>query len=177
MNYPHFSKISSASTPVLLLLASALSAACGGPSPSSQAAFSGTKFEKPTTVAGEVRAHKQVVKTGRLEVADYKGSPVASTRWDNSPKFSVEIPAGTSYPLVLSAYPETGEAGKEPLKLAITKPGPDYQINSATTRIAKKAQEMGCYTPENITQAAVDTAVPPDAAEIGGGSGGHDGGH
>jgi hypothetical protein len=125
-------------------------------------------------VAGEVRVDKQVVKKGRIDVADAGGNKILSGQWENAPRFTLTVPAGANYPLELTAHPDDPEvASKAPLILVITRPGTDQQITSASTHIAHKAKQMGGYSPENLTSAAMSSAVPPDAASIGGGTDDH----
>ena len=104
------------------------------------------------------------MKNGRLDVTDYHGRLVTSQQWEDSPRISVNVPGNTIYPLVLTAYPAMNEGDQsQALKLVLQSPSADLQIISPdTTAIARRAQELCGYTPENLTTAAMDSTAPPD---------------
>ena len=118
------------------------------------------KYTKATTLEGVVSNNKGVIKMGRVEVTDEKGRLITHVVVDDS-HFSVEIPANTILPILLTFSSELSE---EKLVTAviddmITK----YYINPSTTAIAKAAKEMGSYSRANMVRAAENTVHTPDA--------------
>jgi hypothetical protein len=144
---------------VLTLVALALPG-CGGGQETAEA-FAGTKTEVATTIKGEVRTGREILKQGKLTVEDFKGQAVTSAEWNDSPKFTVDVPAGTLYPIVLTAHGQDSSGAHQMLKLVVTSPTTfDQLITPSTTAIAQKAQEMGGYTPDNVTAAAMEDVKP-----------------
>ncbi|WP_333874225.1 hypothetical protein [Methylobacter sp.] len=118
------------------------------------------KYTQATTLEGTVSNNKGVVKTGTVEATDENGHVITHAAVDNG-HYSVEIPANTVLPILLSF---ASDAGAEKLVVAvihdtITK----YEINPSTTAVAKAAKAMGGYTHANMTRAAADTVHTPDA--------------
>ena len=120
------------------------------------------KYEQATTLEGVVSNNEGPIKSGTIKVTDNKEELVASTALKNNGHYSVEIPANTVLPIVLTFYPE--EADGKKLFTAVVHPSiTKYDINPLTTSIAKKAQAMGGYTHANLVRAAEGTATVPDA--------------
>lgn len=121
------------------------------------------KYTKDTTLSGMVVTDSGPLKTGTVEVTDNKGAVIATALLDDSGRYSVEIPMGTSLPIVLTAYPEAGSVN-EKLVVAVVEPTlKKYDINTLTTTIAKKAKSLGGYTYANMRQAAMSSTSIPDA--------------
>ena len=99
--------------------------------------------------------------TGKLTVADSTGKVVAKTQLENSRHYSVKIPAGTTLPVVLTVT----EKGKtEKLRaVVISSSVSSYDVSLLTTKIAKRAKELGGYTYANMVMAADSTVGVPDA--------------
>lgn len=118
------------------------------------------KYVQATTLTGVISNDKGVAKEGKLEVSEESGRIITQVTVENG-HYSVEIPAGTVLPILLTF---SSASGSEKLVTAvvhntITK----YEINPLTTAIAKSAKAMGGYTHANMTRAAADTVSPPDA--------------
>ncbi|TAN69464.1 MAG: hypothetical protein EPN17_07135 [Methylobacter sp.] len=118
------------------------------------------KYTQTTTLEGVVSNNEGLVKSGRVEATDESGRLIAHAVVDNG-YYSVEIPANTVLPIVLTF---SSELNSEKLVAAvihntITK----YEINPATTAIAKAAKAMGGYTHDHMIRAAADTVHTPDA--------------
>lgn len=118
------------------------------------------KYTQATILEGVVSNNKGVMKAGTVEVFDENDRLIASVAV-TSGHYSVEIPANTILPILLTF---SSESGSEKLVAAvihdtITK----YDINPLTTAIAKAAKAMGGYTHANMTRAAADTVHTPDA--------------
>lgn len=120
------------------------------------------KYDKATILEGTVSNNDGPIKAGSIKVTDNKEQLVASTILQNSSQYSVEIPANTVLPIVLTFYPEPDNAEK--LIAAVVHPAiTKYDINPLTTAIAKKAKSMGGYNHANMVRAAEGTATVPDA--------------
>ncbi len=119
------------------------------------------KYKQITVLTGSVQNEKGSVLEGEIKVVDSSGRVVATTRLENSKNYRVEIPAGTILPIVLTA---TAKSSNEKLKaVVITPAGSRYDISPLTTKIAKRAKELGGYTYNNLAMAAGNTVGVPDA--------------
>jgi hypothetical protein len=122
------------------------------------------KYDKATILEGNVSNNDGPIKAGVIKVTDNKEQLVASTTLQNSSHYSVEIPANTVLPIVLTFYPEPDKADAEKLITAVVHPTiTKYDINPLTTAIAKKAQSMGGHNHANMVRAAEGTVTVPDA--------------
>jgi hypothetical protein len=120
------------------------------------------KYDQATTLEGVVSNNDGPIKTGTIKVTDNSEELVASTSLQTNGHYSVEIPANTVLPIVLTFYPETADTEK--LITAVVHPTiTRYDINPLTTSIAKKAKAMGGYTHANMVRAAEGTVTVPDA--------------
>jgi len=131
-----------------------------GQKPAKAAQSAPKKYAQATTLEGTVSDNKGPIKTGTLEVTDENGRVITQAAVDNG-RYSVEIPANTVLPILLTV---SSESSAEKLVVAvvhntITK----YEINPLTTTIAKAAKTMGGYTHANMTRAAEATVHTPDA--------------
>ena len=118
------------------------------------------KYTQPTTLEGVVSNNKGIVKTGRIKVTDDNGHSIAQTTLENG-HFTIEIPANTELPILLTA---SSELDAEQWTVAVIDDKiSKYQINPATTVIAKAAKAMGGYTRPNMVRAAEETVHVPDA--------------
>ncbi len=122
------------------------------------------------TVSGTVRTDAGKLNAGTIKVNDKSGKTVATAKIKAKGAYAVEIPAGTHYPIVLTATPGAGENQKEKLQVAIIEPlSTDHDITSTSTRIAKKAKSLGGYNRKNMLQAAIKSAAMPDGDRTVGG--------
>jgi hypothetical protein len=95
-----------------------------------------------------------------VEVTDESGHFITDAAVDNG-HYSVEIPANTVLPILLTF---SSELGAEKLVAAVVHDSiTKYEINPSSTAIAKAAKAMGGYTHANMIRAAEDTAHVPDA--------------
>ena len=99
--------------------------------------------------------------TGGLSVTDSAGKVVAKTQIQSSKHYRVEIPAGTTLPIVLTV---TEKDKTEKLRAVVISPAvSSYDISVLTTKIAKRAKELGGYTYANMVMAADSTVGVPDS--------------
>jgi len=117
-------------------------------------------YEKATTLHGTVSDNKGFVEQGTVTVTSVGGELITRTRLQNSKNYTVEIPANTRLPVLLSFSAETGESF---MAVVIHPTITRYDINPLTTAIAKKAMALGGYTDTNMRQAAESTVSVPDA--------------
>lgn len=112
-------------------------------------------YQQIKTLRGEVTDAKGPVIEGVIKVTDSKGKVVASTELANSRHYTVDIPAGTTLPVVLSIKPKntTDTLQAVIISTAIAK----YDISTMTTKIAKRAKALGGYTHSNMIMAADST--------------------
>jgi len=118
-------------------------------------------YKQIKVLKGSVLDEKGPVLEGELKVADSSGRVVASTRLDNSKKYSVEIPAGTTLPVVLTVKPKG--SSEKLMAVVISSAVSSYDISPLTTKIANRAKELGGYTYANMVMAADSTVGVPDA--------------
>lgn len=124
------------------------------------------KYAQATTLEGVVSNNSGVVKEGKVEVSDEIGHIITGVTVENG-RYSVEIPAGTVLPILLTFSPVSG--GEKLVTAVIHNTITKYEINPLTTAIAKSAKAMGGYTHSNMTRAAADTVSTPDANKTTGG--------
>ncbi len=150
----------------LALAASILLTACGdnAPSPSTAAAAS-------IRLSGHVLNDDGPVNKGRLEARDTKGAVVAKSELaGGSNGYQLTLPAGTAYPVVLTAYPEA--APSETLKAAVVNAvSAEQDISQVTTIVVDTALSLGGITEANLARAA-GAAISMRKKSGGGGGGG-----
>ena len=173
-SYPAEYKINIASTLLTVILASLLLTACDNNDKSHKTILSPNttvrKYDQTVTLYGVVSYKEKSVTSGEITATNEKGVVFASTKLKNSDRYSIEIPAGTPLPILLTMTPETKQSDSQTLRVAIIDPTlKKYDINLLTTAIAKKASAMGGYTYINLRQAAMDSSSAPDANKTTGG--------
>lgn len=112
-------------------------------------------YQEIKTLSGEVTDAKGPVVEGVIKVKDSTGKVVASTELENTRHYTVNIPAGTTLPIVLSIKPkgQTEALQAVIISTAIAK----YDISTMTTKIAERAKALGGYTHSNMIMAADST--------------------
>lgn len=107
-------------------------------------------------ITGYIQDQHGPILNSRLEVADKSGRIVSSTELTDSNYYSIAVPAGTSYPIVLTAHP-TGEsaANAAPVKAVVTSPLADrMDVTDVSTIVVDSALTLGGLTAENIAKAS-----------------------
>jgi len=156
------------STFFLLSLMVFVLAACGGDEKSSaMKAYTQTKaqvFKQKATLSGKVSNEKGLIKSGTIKAVDLKGNVLASTEVKNDGQYTIDIPAGTVLPIELKYYPDKNtQDAEEMISVVAYASMTGYDINDLTTRIAKKAKELGGYSHRNIVLASESMVHVPDA--------------
>jgi len=122
-----------------------------------------------TRIGGHVLNDDGPIAQGRIEATDAKGSIVARAELKGEPTYALTVPAGTAYPLIITAYPDS--APNERLKAAVTDPNASAQdISPVTTIVVDTAMSLGGLTEVNLAKAA--GAAIAQRKKSGGGSGG-----
>ncbi len=142
--------------------------ACGGDEKSSaMKAYTQTKaqvFKQKTTLSGKVSNEKGPIKSGTVKAVDLKGNVLASAEVKNNGDYAIAIPAGTELPIELKFYPDENSQDAEEMTSVVAYASmTGYDINDLTTRIAKKAKELGGYSHRNIVLASESMVHVPDA--------------
>lgn len=117
------------------------------------------KYEVATTLHGTVSDNNGYVENGTVNVTNVDGKIIASSTLQHSKNYSVEVPANTPLPILLSFSPEQGE---KIIAVVIHPSVTKYDISPLTTAIAKTAISLGGYTDANMRQAAENTVATPD---------------
>lgn len=120
---------------------------------------------RPVTVTGVVSDKNGPLKSGKIIANDSSGRTVATSVWQGTPTYSVEIPEGTRYPIEIVAL-----VSKKKLKVAVISPTTSkHDISPLSTKIADMARSLGGYTVKNITQASLTTTeIPGEDRTVGG---------
>ncbi len=117
------------------------------------------KYNKATVLKGSVSDDKQTSLSGEVKITDEQGNIITTAKLQKNNRFTVEIPAGTTLPIVLTFDP--GNGGNKLISVAVDPYIKIYEINPRTTAIAKQAKALGGYTVVNIMQAANSAVNAP----------------
>jgi hypothetical protein len=173
-SYPAGYKNNIASALLTVILASFLLTACDNNDSSRKTILSSNttvrKYDQAVTLYGVVSSKEGSVTSGEISATNEKGIVIASTQLKDSDRYSIEIPAGTPLPILITVTPVTKQSDNQTLQVAVIDPTlKKYDISLLTTAIAKKARAMGGYTYINLRQAAMDSSSAPDANKTTGG--------
>lgn len=131
----------------LAILGCLLAFAGCGESPSSR-----TSVAAADKIGGIVLTDQGPVTRARIEARDSRGSVVARTELNGDAHYSLTIPAGTAYPIVLTA---AADGVPEPLKAAVTSELAEEQdISEVTTIVVDTAMSLGGLNETNLAKAA-----------------------
>lgn len=102
------------------------------------------------------------VKTGIIQAITEQGKILATAYLQGQPRYSLDLPAGTTLPLILSYAPDTNASeDQRMMTVAIHSNTSKYDINPASTRISKLAKAMGGYTHNHWISAAESSGIVP----------------
>ena len=107
-------------------------------------------------ISGNVQDQHGPVMDGKIEVRDKNGQLVTTTALTNSSNhYSVTVPSGTAYPIVLTAIPNNPDPGRGPVKAVVTSSLADrMDITDVTTIVVDSAMTLGGLTEANIAKAS-----------------------
>ncbi|MDD2722455.1 MAG: hypothetical protein PHH59_00335 [Methylovulum sp.] len=144
---------------LLALCLASIITACEKNQPQTIAIQQGSKtFINATVLSGTVSDKNGTVKTGSVDLNDAQNHLLVSAALDNG-HYRLEVPENTALPVVLSVSTGTGAL----LSVVVDPSINQYDINSLTTAIAKKAQALGGYSRANMVVAAESMINAPDA--------------
>lgn len=108
-----------------------------------------------SSLTGIVKNQHGPLYDARIEVRDSSNQVVATTQLDGrSEYYSVTVPAGTHYPIVLIATPPESSL-MEPVKAVVNSPLADsMDISDVSTLVVDMALSMGGLTEANIAKAS-----------------------
>ena len=148
-----------------------LMAGCGDDGGSSSSAPAKTEAK----IAGKVINKNGPVHEGKLDVRDKSGNVVTTTHFTNG-QYTVTVPAGTAYPILITAHPVADEANSDPVKAVVTSSIADaMDITAVTTDVVDGAMALGGLTEQNIVKAsgvAINMRQKEGVSAATGGSGG-----
>ncbi len=118
----------------------------------------GTSSSAPAKVeakiSGRVSNKNGPISEGKLEVKDKSGSVLTSTHFTDG-QYTVTVPSGAVYPILLIAYPPADAMLNEPVKAVVTSPIADrMDITAVTNDVVDGAIALGGLTEQNITKAS-----------------------
>jgi hypothetical protein len=147
----------------MILFGMFLSACDNASKSQSSAPASSLTSTAAVTLRGQIRNDKGTFKSGSLSAADFQNRQVAQVQWqDDNGRFSIEIPAGTGFPVLLTAKASHEGSKLETLVAAVISPTmTKHDITPNSTMVAQKAKALGGYTTQNMMQATLDTVKRP----------------
>ncbi len=105
-------------------------------------------------ISGKVSNKNGPISEGKLEVKDKSGALVAATHFTDG-QYSISVPAGAVYPILLIAHPPADAMLNDPVKAVVTSPIADrMDITAVTTDVVDGAIALGGLTEQNITKAS-----------------------
>lgn len=152
-------------TGLIILMTSSFLCGCGDNQPKEKQTIKKEikSFKQATTLKGLVTDDKGRVKQGELKVINAKQQVIATTIIQDNGYYKVEIPAATSLPLLLNvSFQSNKEKTKELMAAVVYNSMTKFDINSLSTKIAKKAKSLGGYTHANMLVAAESMVDMPD---------------
>jgi hypothetical protein len=146
----------------LLGLGSLVSGCDSKPQPLPATNTSVQKYEQVKTLQGLVSNDAGPLKTGVIKVLTEQEQLLTQIDVVDGPHYSVDVPAGTTLPILLAYYP-TADAGEAQRMIAavVHAAASKFDINPLSTRIAKQAKDLGGYTHKNLVRAAESTGTVP----------------
>ncbi len=125
-------------------------AGCGGDGSSGGSA----PAKSEAKISGKVSNNNGPVSDGKIEVRDSAGNVVHTTHFTNA-HYTVTVPAGTSYPILITAIPPFDACNSDPVKAVVTSSIADsIDLTGVTTDVVDGAIALGGITEQNITRAS-----------------------
>lgn len=120
------------------------------------------KYSQATTLQGLISGETGPVKNGLVKAINEKGQILGQAELADNSRYSLELPAGTELPILLTYYPsESAPESQRLIAAVVHRTLSKYDINPASTRIAKRAKALGGYTHNNLVQAAEESGIVP----------------
>lgn len=146
-----------------LFFAMLLSACNSGSKTQTSAPVASVTSTSAITLQGQIRDDDGYFTTGSLAATDFKGKEAARTEWqDDDGRYTIEIPSGTGFPLLLTARSKhEGKKSQILLAVVLSPTLTKHDITPNSTKVARKAKSLGGYTAQNLMQATLDTVNRP----------------
>jgi hypothetical protein len=153
-----------------LVLSAALIGGCDSGTGGGSSSASAQTATKSAKLTGVVMNQTGPVSEGKIDVTDARGQQVASTGLSGtSNKYTLTVPTGVAYPIVLTAKPASGGAS---VKAVVTGPEAEMMdITTVSTLVVDAAMQLGGLTPQNIARAS-GGAIGQRMSQGGGGGAG-----
>ena len=125
-------------------------AGCGDEGPSGGSA----PAKAEARIKGKVSNNNGPVSDGQIEVRDSAGNVVHTTHFTNA-HYTITVPAGTSYPILVTAIPPVDACNSDPVKAVVTSfIADEIDLTGVTTDVVEGAIALGGLTEKNITRAS-----------------------
>jgi hypothetical protein len=125
-------------------------AGCGDEGSSSSSAPAKTEAK----ISGKISNNNGPITDGKLDVRDSAGNVVSTTHFTGG-HYTVTVPPGTSYPILIAAHPPADACNSDPVKAVVTSSIADnIDITGVTTDIVDGAIALGGITEQNIVKAS-----------------------
>ena len=144
---------------------------CGNSAPQNDGPASTVQSSSAVSLYGQIRDEKGFFKNGKVVATDQRNKRVSEVDWqDEHGKYSIEIPAGTIFPVLLTAEAKHEGGKQKALVAAVINPNlTKHDITPNSTMVAEKAKALGGYTKKNMMQASLDTVNRPQGDRTVGG--------
>ena len=120
------------------------------------------KYEQSKTLEGLINNDAGPVKQGIIRALSEQGQELARLELTDGPHYSLEIPAGTVLPILLTYAPAANAPeDQRMISVVVHAAASKFDINPLSSRIAKQAKAMGGYTHKNLVQAAEGSGTVP----------------
>lgn len=142
---------------------------------SDEGSSGGGSSKTEAKITGKVSSNNGPVPDGKLEVKDSAGKVVLNTSVTNG-QYKISVPAGTTYPILLTVTPPPDACYPEPVKAVVSSEIADeIDITGVTTDVVDGAIALGGITEQNIARAsglAINRRQKEGVSAGAGGSGG-----
>jgi len=131
-------------------------AGCGddGSSGGGSSGGGGAPAKTEAKIRGKVSNNNGPVSDGQIEVRDSAGNVVHTTHFTNA-HYTVTVPVGTAYPILITAIPPIDACNNDPVKAVVTSSIADeIDLTGVTTDVVDGAIALGGITEQNITRAS-----------------------
>lgn len=171
----HFRREQFSTLAGILLLSAALIGGCDSGTGGGASSASVQTATKSAKLTGVVINQAGPISEGKIEVTDARGQSVASASLPGtSNKYTLTVPTGVAYPIVLTAKPANGG---ESVKAVVTGPEAEMMdITTVSTLVVDTARQLGGLTAQNIARASGGAIGQRMSQGGGAGAGGAGGG-
>lgn len=151
----HFSSMKTGMYAASFILSTFLINGCDSTSSSNHSTSVSEPASEEAKISGNVQDIHGPIMEGTIEVKDKEGRVILTTALDgHSNHYSITVPIGTHYPILLTATPPAG-SNAQVVRAVVTSPLADrIDLTDITTLVVNSAEQLGGLTPENIAKAS-----------------------